>query len=451
MATDFSENAIVTSGGIKPGTVNTPGDLRTRIETIKDAKSIPMPFVGMIFYVIDEDKFYKVKSIKDKVMGPIVNKGALIDEYEELIPEVVIPEMPKFEFNEQGELVVTIGDVTKVFVPKSDEPEQPDTPVDPEPEEPEIPEEPEQPAEVHPEDLRILQTYGTGGKTDGILTCDFIELYNSGDFDLPLAGLTINYTAMNSRSKNQWMLIELPDMVVPAHHSFLIQGQINREAVEGSNIPVVVAEPDFVWGGEIENSGVKFVISKATEAYPAGHVDPFEIDDTIIDHIYACAEDKTHYFDGDVQPLMMDISKNKAAVQAADGVFICADYKDSMGQPKNLEMLPHNMAHGAHSPMKEVGPIPVEDYLVFYSSDLETMGDYLQIELTNSVLDYVIKEIYVDDVLTDPMFNDMEIIKYENGQMFISTAFLIDRAGFETKIELESEVHHRFKIKFYIA
>ena len=59
--------------------------------------------------------------------------------------------------------------------------------------------------------------------------------------------------------------------------------------------------------------------------------------------------------------------------------------------------------------------------------------------------------VTVDDVLTDPMFNDMEIIKYENGQMFISTAFLIDRAGFETKIELESEVHHRFKIKFYIA
>ena len=443
MATDFSENAIVTSGGIKPGTVNTPGDLRTRIETIKDAKSIPMPFVGMIFYVIDEDKFYKVKSIKDKVMGPIVNKGALIDEYEELIPEVVIPEMPKFEFNEQGELVVTIGDVTKVFVPKSDEPEEPDIPVVPEP---------EQPVEDHSGDLVIGQVYGTGGKTDGMLTCDFIELYNNGEHDVPLKGLFVNYTAMNSKSKNQWQLIELPDVVLPSQHSFLIQGQVNREAVEGSAIPVQVPEGDLIWGGEIENSGVKVVLSKHAEVYPAGHIDPFEIDETIIDHIYASADDKTQYFTGDVELMMMEISKNKGAAQVVKGLWVCADYKSASGQPKNLDMLPHNMAAGAHKLMKLAGPSTVEDYMTFFVEDLEAMEEqYVRIDLVNPVDDFEISELEIDDVVADLMMDDMEVVKFENGQLLVLVSVLLDKAGLEFEIKVKSEKYYRVKFDVFVA
>ena len=84
MATNFDENAIVMSGGIKPSTKNTPTDVRTRIESISEVESIPLPFVGMIFYVKDVEQFYVVKSLKGKKIGPIETPDSLIDKFEPL-------------------------------------------------------------------------------------------------------------------------------------------------------------------------------------------------------------------------------------------------------------------------------------------------------------------------------------------------------------------------------
>ena len=80
MATDFDKDVIITGGGLKPSTVNTPSDIRTRINTIEDMKDIPLPYVGMMVYVIDEDEFYKVKSLKAKAIGPIEVNNASVDE-----------------------------------------------------------------------------------------------------------------------------------------------------------------------------------------------------------------------------------------------------------------------------------------------------------------------------------------------------------------------------------
>jgi hypothetical protein len=84
MATNFDENAIVMSGGIKPSTKNTPTDVRTRIESISEVESIPLPFVGMIFYVKDVEQFYVVKSLKGKKVGPIETPDSLVDKFEPL-------------------------------------------------------------------------------------------------------------------------------------------------------------------------------------------------------------------------------------------------------------------------------------------------------------------------------------------------------------------------------
>ena len=84
MATDFN-NAVVINGGVKPASKNTPGDIRTRIQTIAEVESIPVPFVGMLFYVIDENKFYKVLSLKGKEIAGITMPDMLIDTYEELM------------------------------------------------------------------------------------------------------------------------------------------------------------------------------------------------------------------------------------------------------------------------------------------------------------------------------------------------------------------------------
>ena len=83
MATSFN-NGIVASDGFKISVKNMPMDVRTRIESINEVESIPNPFIGMIFYVIDEDRFYVVKTLKSKTIGVMIITNAVIDKYEPL-------------------------------------------------------------------------------------------------------------------------------------------------------------------------------------------------------------------------------------------------------------------------------------------------------------------------------------------------------------------------------
>ena len=96
MTTDF--NGIVSSGGFKASTKNTPIDIRTRIESLSEIELIPNPFVGMIFYVLDEEKFYVVKSLKAKSLGTMTIEDALIDEFELLINDVNLDGIATEEF-----------------------------------------------------------------------------------------------------------------------------------------------------------------------------------------------------------------------------------------------------------------------------------------------------------------------------------------------------------------
>ena len=98
MATDF--NGIVSSGGFKASVKNTPIDVRTRIESLSEISLIPNPFVGMIFYVLEEKRFYVVKSLKAKSLGAMTIVDALIDEFELLINEdFVTAEVLREEIN----------------------------------------------------------------------------------------------------------------------------------------------------------------------------------------------------------------------------------------------------------------------------------------------------------------------------------------------------------------
>ena len=98
MATDF--NGIVSSGGFKASVKNTPIDVRTRIESLSEISLIPNPFVGMIFYVLEEKRFYVVKSLKAKTLGAMTIVDALIDEFELLINEdFVTAEVLREEIN----------------------------------------------------------------------------------------------------------------------------------------------------------------------------------------------------------------------------------------------------------------------------------------------------------------------------------------------------------------
>ena len=79
------EKKIVVNGSLIPSVKNAPLDIRTRINTIAEVESIQVPFIGMIFYVMDEEKFYVVKSLKGSKIGNISLEDTTIDVFEPLV------------------------------------------------------------------------------------------------------------------------------------------------------------------------------------------------------------------------------------------------------------------------------------------------------------------------------------------------------------------------------
>ena len=77
-------STIQVGGQLQPGTVDTPLDARARVDTVSAVAEIPLPFIGMTFFVKETGKLYVVKSLKSKQIGPVVTENAAIDEYEEL-------------------------------------------------------------------------------------------------------------------------------------------------------------------------------------------------------------------------------------------------------------------------------------------------------------------------------------------------------------------------------
>ena len=56
MATNFTTNVTSTKGGFKPSAADMPLDIRTRINSLDDVFSIPMPYIGMVFFVKENGK-----------------------------------------------------------------------------------------------------------------------------------------------------------------------------------------------------------------------------------------------------------------------------------------------------------------------------------------------------------------------------------------------------------
>lgn len=84
MATNFDLNSISSTGGFIPSTLDTPLDMRSRVETESDIYSIPKPFLGLIVYVKDTGKIFVITGLKDKKVGMFINKNALVDTYREI-------------------------------------------------------------------------------------------------------------------------------------------------------------------------------------------------------------------------------------------------------------------------------------------------------------------------------------------------------------------------------
>ncbi len=93
---------IVVGGSLIPSGKNQPLDIRARISTISKVETIEVPFIGLIFYVEDEDKFYVVKSLKAKKVASISMPDMLVDEYAPLVN----PDLVTYEYvNQQIEQI----------------------------------------------------------------------------------------------------------------------------------------------------------------------------------------------------------------------------------------------------------------------------------------------------------------------------------------------------------
>ncbi len=81
----MSDKKVVVNGSLIPSVKNVPLDYRTRVATIEDIANIEVPFIGMIVYVEQEGKFYVIKTLKSKQVGPVEVENSVVDEFEELI------------------------------------------------------------------------------------------------------------------------------------------------------------------------------------------------------------------------------------------------------------------------------------------------------------------------------------------------------------------------------
>lgn len=76
--------SIIAADGFKISKTNTPtreGERIATIAEITDRTKVPNPSVGMIIFVEDEQKHYKVLKLGSAVIGGVTVENAIVEEY----------------------------------------------------------------------------------------------------------------------------------------------------------------------------------------------------------------------------------------------------------------------------------------------------------------------------------------------------------------------------------
>ena len=124
--------------------------------------------------------------------------------------------------------------------------------------------------------LIICQVYGAGGKGDSAADHSFIELYNAGDTDVELEGVTIEYSSAREQTAEKTHLgstlpvgesepvietLELDDVSLPAHTSYLIR--CAEENYEKESPVFTVEKSDQEWADRyIDNEQYTVTLKK---------------------------------------------------------------------------------------------------------------------------------------------------------------------------------------------
>ena len=83
----MADNTIIIGGATQPSTINTPGDKRERVKTFEEIYSIDNPAVGGTVWVEDEQKEYRIISLKPKIIGGMEIEDGMVNE---VVPEAEI-------------------------------------------------------------------------------------------------------------------------------------------------------------------------------------------------------------------------------------------------------------------------------------------------------------------------------------------------------------------------
>lgn len=85
------------SGSLQLSSTNTPTRDGQRVITESDIANIKTPYVGMIIYIEDADKYVYVKSLKSKMVGTFEILNAQVDQYHEVFPKNIVTKVDKIE------------------------------------------------------------------------------------------------------------------------------------------------------------------------------------------------------------------------------------------------------------------------------------------------------------------------------------------------------------------
>lgn len=76
----MADNTIIIGGATQPSTINTPGDKRERVSTFEEIDAIDNPAIGGTVWVEDEQREYRIISLKSKMIGGIEIENAAVGE-----------------------------------------------------------------------------------------------------------------------------------------------------------------------------------------------------------------------------------------------------------------------------------------------------------------------------------------------------------------------------------
>lgn len=76
----MADNTIIIGGATQPSTINTPSDKRERVSTFEEIYSIDNPAIGGTVWVEDEQKEYRIISLKPKLIGGMEIENGAVNE-----------------------------------------------------------------------------------------------------------------------------------------------------------------------------------------------------------------------------------------------------------------------------------------------------------------------------------------------------------------------------------